>query len=58
MATIGRRQRIQEIVAQVIDTVREEHGGARLAPFTLAEIRFLQEVLARSLAALLDEGDG
>lgn len=53
MTTADNHQHIRETVSRIFEQTRMEHGGARLAPFTAAESRFLQDILVRALAELL-----
>ncbi|GEM_PF-4656991 len=40
---------LQQIVAVAIEHATANSGGARLVPFTAAELRFIQEVVVESL---------
>ena len=44
---------IQQAVTRAVEAATEQSGGQRLLPFTAAEIRFIQEVVTRTLTDLL-----
>jgi hypothetical protein len=44
---------IQQIVARAIEQATANSGGPRLVPFTAAELRFIQQVVAQSLQEVL-----
>ncbi len=44
---------IQQTVARAIEQATVNSGGARLVPFTAAELRFIQEVVTQTLQEVL-----
>ena len=46
---------IQQTVVRAIERATAESGGARLLPFTAAELRFIQQVVTESLQEVLGQ---
>ena len=51
-------EQIQQAVSEAIMEAKAQSGSERLLPFTSAEIRFIQDVVAGALAKVLLEKTG
>ena len=51
-------EQIQQAVSEALEEAKAQNGSERLLPFTSAEIRFIQDVVAGALARVLLEDTG
>ncbi len=51
-------EQIQQAVSEALEEAKAQSGSERLLPFTSAEIRFIQDVVAGALARVLLEDTG